>query len=500
MQAFLQSAFLQALSQGLIASIWQMALVWCIAVICFRLFTFSASQKFNVAFAAQLSGFILFVYTFIHVYNNGNSQIKITAIDAGSILSKINYFFIEYMPYVALIYLSILIAKFSKFILSYRAAKGLRKYELKKIAPVNRIFVQEMSQLFSLKRKVNIYLSSRINCPLTVGFLKPVILIPIAAVNHLTTEQMEAVILHELAHIKRADYLLFILQNLIEKIFFFNIFSIMLSNIIERERENACDDWVLQFRYNSMHYAEALFKLGRLRALPAFAMPFTGKKESLLLARIKRLLHNTQNKTSYSAQSNLLASLSILIMAFVLISSSIKIKENNKPVYSAASTQSEKIRPVNNEMPASFKLPDSKEEQNKEVQKKKETNTYTLNKIKLQKTVEPKIELEDETSVLAPKPNYLVQVQQVLDSLNQIMPTYNRAVNSQMVVTPDVVQKAMSYQNFKQIENMLSVAGNSINIIESDASKDSYRKQITIEATDKNGNKHVYNVIVELYQ
>jgi len=104
--------------------------------------------------------------------------------------------------------------------------------------------------LFSLRKKVSIYLSWKINCPLTIGFLKPVILIPVAAVNYLTPEQMEAVILHELAHIKRADYFLFLLQSVIDKIFFFNIFSKMLGDIIERERENACDDWVLQFKYN----------------------------------------------------------------------------------------------------------------------------------------------------------------------------------------------------------------------------------------------------------
>ena len=489
MQAFLQSAFLQALSHSLIASIWQMALVWCVAVICFRLFTFSSSQKFNVAFAAQLSGFILFVYTFIHAYNNSDEQIKIAAINVGSFLSKINFFFIEYMPYAAVIYLGILIIKFSKFIFTYNATKGLKKYELTKIAPANRIFVQQMSQLFSLKRKVSIYLSSKINCPLTIGFLKPVILIPVAAVNHLTTEQMEAVILHELAHIKRADYLLFMLQNLIEKIFFFNIFSIMLGNIIERERENACDDWVLQFRYNSMHYAEALFKLGRLKALPAVAMSFGGKKEGFLLMRIKRLLHNTQGKPSYNAQSTLFALLSILIMTFVIVSSSITIKESNNRINisSAKMDQSKNITPVNKAELASFILPEINKKETKAAAIVDVVNDETQKQI-------------TEKSALEPKQNYLVQVQQVLDSLHQVLPTYNEAVNSQLVVTPEVVQKAMSYQNFKQIENMLSVAGNSINITEADSSKDSYRKLITIEATDKNGNKHIYKVVVELYQ
>ena len=98
----------------------------------------------------------------------------------------------------------------------------------------------------------------------------------------------------------------------------------MLGEIIERERENACDDWVLQFRYNSMHYAEALFKLGRLKALPALAMQLPGKKESLLMVRIKRLLHNSQTRNSYSLQPVLFGFLSVLIAAGLLISSPVE--------------------------------------------------------------------------------------------------------------------------------------------------------------------------------
>lgn len=499
MQSFLQSAFLQALAQSLIASIWQMALLWLGAVCVLRLFKWSSSQKFNIAFFAQLSGFIVFIFTFINTYNK--HYVNFITAGTNSFILNMNQLLAQWMPYITVVYLSILIFKFSKFVFIYKQTKGLRKYGLKKIAPANRIFVQEMAQLFSLKRKVSIYLSEKIICPLTVGFLKPVILIPVAAVNHLTTEQMEAVILHELAHIKRADYLLFILQNLIDKIFFFNIFSIMLGNIIERERENACDDWVLQFRYNSMHYAEALFKLGRLKALPALAMSFTGKKESLLLFRIKRLLHNQTNKTSYNLQSILFASFSLLMMAFILISSSVKIKEQTvaKAGKPTALKQVSYVQPVIEKTVASTKAIQS-EKTNKIITKKEDEVALANNQKESDKAIAAKAELEAEKDLLASKQNYLIQVQQALDSIHQALPTINEAINSQLIVTPDIAQKVISYQNFKQIENMLAAAGSSVNVTETDDSKDSFRKQITIEATDKYGNKHIYNVIVELYQ
>ncbi len=223
------------------------------------------------------------------------------------------------MPYMAILYLGILMIKLIKLTVVFNYTLRFKKNDLKKIAAEQRIFVQEVSKLFSIHRKVKIYLSEKIVCPLTTGFFKPVILIPVAAINHLTTQQLEAVILHELAHIKRADYVLYILQSLVEKIFFFNIFSMMLGGIIERERENACDDWVLQFRYNAMHYAEALFKLGRLKAIPSMAMALQGKKENLLLMRIRRLLHNQQHN-AYNIRPVLLGLISLLCCAGLLTS------------------------------------------------------------------------------------------------------------------------------------------------------------------------------------
>lgn len=495
-------AFLQALAYSLIASIWQVGLLWLATIAFLKFFKLSSSQKFNIAFIAQLSGFSLFVYTFIHVYNTGAEKIFIGE-PAGNFLFNINSTIADFMPYMAIIYLCILLFKLSRLIFICKDTQNLRRHQLKKISAENRIFVQEMSELFSLHRKVRIYLSEKITCPLTTGFLKPIILIPVAAINHLTIEQTEAVILHELAHIKRADYLLYILQSFIERIFFFNIFSILLGDIIERERENACDDWVLQFRYNSMHYAEALFKLGRLKALPVLAMPFSGKKESLLLSRIKRLLHNPQKNNNYNFHSVLLGLFSIMITACLLISTSFKPAEqkltsfiNTSTIYQNKKTETSLIK--NN-------LSDKRNTAKQDNKNSTENNPVIAKSIALEnETAELNINAPEinnaEQNLLAQKQNYLVQVQQQLDSLQSALPQYQQAINSQVVVTPDVLQKVISYQNFKQIENMLAITGDSVKVTESPSSKDSYQKQITIESTDKKGNKHVYTVILQLYQ
>ncbi len=145
------------------------------------------------------------------------------------------------------------------------------------------------------------YLSEQIATPLTIGFLKPVILIPVASINHLTTAQLEAVLLHEMAHIKRHDYLVNIIVSMAELALFFNPFTRLLGKIIRKERENSCDDWVLQFQYNASEYAQALLRIASLQVMPVFAMAAAGHKKELLL-RVRRMIGETETRKNYRKQ------------------------------------------------------------------------------------------------------------------------------------------------------------------------------------------------------
>ena len=99
---------------------------------------------------------------------------------------------------------------------------------------------------------------------------------------------MEAILLHELAHIKRYDYLINLLLSLIETVLYFNPFVRLLSHDIKRERENCCDDWVLQYQYDGAMYVSALMALATKNASPKLALYASDKK--MLLSRIKRIV------------------------------------------------------------------------------------------------------------------------------------------------------------------------------------------------------------------
>ena len=170
-----------------------------------------------------------------------------------------------------------------------------------KIKPELRLFTNTVSVQMGIRRKVAVWLSSIVDSPMTIGFLKPVILIPIATINHLTTEQVESILLHELTHIKRNDYLVNLFVTIQGIIFFFNPFSRIFINTIKKEREHCCDDVVMQFQYKPYAYASALLSLEKTRHQHhQLAMAAIGKSNHLLLERVKRVTGHSHIDRRYS--------------------------------------------------------------------------------------------------------------------------------------------------------------------------------------------------------
>lgn len=168
-----------------------------------------------------------------------------------------------------------------------------------------------------VQRPVQLLESALAQTPMALGWLKPVILLPIGAVNHLTPVQVEAILAHELAHVLRQDYLLNLLQSLVEAIFYFNPAVWWISAHVRTERENCCDDIAVRLCGNSLAYAKALVSLQELQmAAPTLAMPFS-KNKNQLLHRIQRILQPSQNKSN--TMEKLSATL-LLTVAVVLLS------------------------------------------------------------------------------------------------------------------------------------------------------------------------------------
>ncbi len=217
----------------------------------------------------------------------------------------------HYFPIIIFIYALGLSFMLMRFLVNVTQVRALRTQGL--TLPDDRWtdFVQTRLLELDIIRPVRLYLSDRINVPMMLGTLKPVILLPIASMNQLTTDQVEAILLHELAHIKRHDYLLNILQTIAETILFFNPFVWLISTIIRREREHCCDDMVVGSSTNRLSYVKALAILEDERIKNTLAMAATGNKNQLL-HRIKRIMEMKKNNMNNSK-------LTIVVVAIVAL-------------------------------------------------------------------------------------------------------------------------------------------------------------------------------------
>ncbi len=156
-----------------------------------------------------------------------------------------------------------------------------------------------------LTRPVRLVITSLAEGPSVVGWIRPVILLPAATLLGLTPEQLEAVLAHEFAHIRRYDYLVNILQMVVETLLFYHPAVWWTSARIRHERELCCDDLAVSLCGDPVCYARALTKLERLRTLaPRMAM---GSTDGPLLYRIQRLTGAATRKFGPSRLPGVLA-------------------------------------------------------------------------------------------------------------------------------------------------------------------------------------------------
>jgi beta-lactamase regulating signal transducer with metallopeptidase domain len=127
-----------------------------------------------------------------------------------------------------------------------------------------------------------------VEVPTVIGWLRPVILVPASALTGLSAEQLEALLAHELAHIKRYDYLINLIQTAVETLLFYHPAVWWLSAQIRQEREHCCDDLAVATCGDVLIYARALAELEQLRSLaPGLAVAANG---GALINRIQRLI------------------------------------------------------------------------------------------------------------------------------------------------------------------------------------------------------------------
>lgn len=287
LSVFEKYIFLQSLGWGIANSLWQAALLWMIYQIVTGTFkNLSALFKHHLSLLLLLASFVWFVNTTVQNYLLASNPLNSTQATGWLHVSTTVAVALQWL---SLVYIALLGLYCLRFVQRLTGLHTLRKTRFIKAPVVTRIFTTQTAIHIGIRKKVNVWLTEKVDVPSVIGFFKPMILLPVTALNHLSTEQAEAIILHELAHIKRNDYIVNLLQSIIELFLFFNPFARLLGNTARKERENCCDDWVLNYQYNKHDYASALLALEQNRSLALqLALAATNGKKNLL-GRVKRL-------------------------------------------------------------------------------------------------------------------------------------------------------------------------------------------------------------------
>ena len=168
----------------------------------------------------------------------------------------------------------------------------LRRTAFEEAPEAVRASFARIAAVLGIRRDVLLRVSSVIAGPITVGAVRAMVLLPVSAITLLGPDELEMVLAHELAHVRRADFLWNLLQTLVETLFFFHPAVWWIGRRIRHERELCCDDLALEICPNPVTYATALFRLEEQRVRQwRLAMALDGHQSNQTLRmRIARIL------------------------------------------------------------------------------------------------------------------------------------------------------------------------------------------------------------------
>jgi GWxTD domain-containing protein len=196
------------------------------------------------------------------------------------------------LPWVAPFWMAGVLVFYLRSLGSWIVAQRLRRAGVCAASSDWQIRLHRLCERMQLSKPVVLLESCLVDVPVVMGFLRPVILMPMGLLAGLTTDQLESILIHELAHIRRWDYMVNLLQNLVEGLLFYHPAVWWVSGQVRAERENCCDDVVVNLKGDARGYAAALATLEQNR-WPAddLALAATGGS---LMKRIRRLLQEPE--------------------------------------------------------------------------------------------------------------------------------------------------------------------------------------------------------------
>jgi beta-lactamase regulating signal transducer with metallopeptidase domain len=194
----------------------------------------------------------------------------------------------EYFPFVVYIWIAGVSCLSVRFLGGFVMTQLWKRRNVQPAEAFWQERVRQLAKRLAISRTVRLWESAIAQTPAVIGWLRPVVLLPASALSGLAPRQIEALLAHELAHIRRHDYLINLLQTAVETLLFYHPAVWWAGREMRAERENCCDDLAVAVCGDALVYARALTELEQIRIrTPQLAMAANGGS---LLDRVRRLL------------------------------------------------------------------------------------------------------------------------------------------------------------------------------------------------------------------
>lgn len=352
------NALFYSLSLTLLHFLWQGLLVALILKLALFLIDDSKSKtRYTLATLAMLSNIAIALFTFSTVYPESNANLGqpktllVTNISHDIALSEsLSYqelivnFITTSLPYLSMIWLVMVSFLACKLLIQVRNVNQLSTSAC--ISPSSDLLIrfERLSKQINLTKTPRLLISLKTNVPMAIGWIKPVVLLPASMVSGLDSAQLEMLILHELAHIRRHDYLVNFLQSIIELLFFFHPCVHWIGKQMRHEREYCSDDIAVSHCGDAVAYAHTLANTASIcnkkhnHTIPAMAMAASGGD---LKNRVMRLVGHHCAPSNYTSKS--LAAVSLLLALILLSISHVLTTPLNQKLTSQSSIKSHNL-------------------------------------------------------------------------------------------------------------------------------------------------------------
>jgi uncharacterized protein (TIGR03435 family) len=219
----------------------------------------------------------------------------------------------QFLLWVVMVWLAGAVVFWVRLVGGWVVAARMRSVLVRRGPPEWQEILRKLGARIGLSRPVQLLVSALVQVPTVVGWLRPVVLVPVGALSGLPTEHLEALLLHELAHIRRHDYLFNILQSVAEALLFYHPAVWWVSGHIRAERELCCDDVAVSVSGDAITYAYALAQLESYR--PAHLSAAVAANGGSLPDRIARLLGQSRPSVRTGLGPGVLAVAILLVAA-----------------------------------------------------------------------------------------------------------------------------------------------------------------------------------------